>query len=287
MNNKLPTYAGVMGWPVEHSRSPLIHNHWLKKHGIAGEYVALAVSPEALEKELRGLAAKNFKGCNITVPHKEEALKIMDETDDLAKRVGAVNTVVVAGGKLRGSNSDVYGFIKNLETVGSAWKKKKPAVVIGAGGAARAVIVGLAESGCSDIRLVNRTADRAIELAREMNERLGKKKAVVQPVGWPDRHDVMEGAYLLVNTTTQGMQGENPLDVSLRELPEGALVTDLVYVPLITPLLAQARGNGHKIVDGLGMLLHQAVPGFEAWFGVKPQVDADVRGVVEKSLATI
>jgi shikimate dehydrogenase len=279
--------AGVMGWPVAHSRSPLLHNYWLRQHTIDGAYVPLAVDPAGLPQALRALSALGFMGCNITVPHKENALALVDSVDDLARMVGAINTVVVqADGKLHGSNTDVYGFTTNLETAGKAWQKKKPALVIGAGGAARAVIIALAQAGCSDIRLCNRTNDRAIALGKEMNVVLEQSRlrifaqssrSIINVLAWQDRDDAMRDCSLLVNTTTQGMEGQPALDVDLRALNDAALVTDLVYTPLLTPLLVEAKRRGHAIVDGLGMLLHQAVPGFHAWYGVKPVVDDTAR----------
>jgi shikimate dehydrogenase len=281
MTTSPPLRAGIIGFPVAHSRSPLLHTHWLKRHGIHGSYEAMPVPPHELEAVLRGLARNGFRGCNVTVPHKENALRYMDSVDDLAQLAGAVNTVVVqADGSLTGRNTDVYGFSENLEGLGKAWKKKAPALVIGAGGAARAIIVALMQAGCADIRLANRTSDRAIELAREMKG----KGANITPVGWPDRYEAMEKIGLLVNTSTGGMIGTPPLDLDLRDLPDGAVVTDIVYTPLLTPLLLEARRRGHAMMDGLGMLLHQAVPGFAAWFGVTPLVDAETRALVEKTL---
>ena len=269
--------AGVMGWPVAHSRSPLLHNYWLRKYNINGVYVPMAVDPVGLKEALRGLPQLGFAGCNITVPHKENAMLLVDEVDTLAKKVGAINTVVVGEkGTLIGRNTDVYGFTKNLESAGKAWQKKKSALVVGAGGAARAIIVALAEAGCSDIRITNRTNDRAIALGREMQSHFKN----ITIIGWPDRDDAMRDCMVLVNTTTQGMEGQPPLDVDLRALNKDALVTDLVYTPLLTPLLAAAKRRGHMIVDGLGMLLHQAVPGFEAWFGQAPVVDDACRQLV-------
>ena len=269
--------AGVMGWPVAHSRSPVLHNYWLRLHRINGVYIPMAVDPVGLADALRALPQLGFAGCNITVPHKENAMTLVDEIDDLAKKVGAINTVIVGEkGKLIGRNTDVFGFTKNLESAGNAWNKKKLALVVGAGGAARAIIVALAESGCSDIRITNRTNDRAVALASEM-QGLSKK---ITPIAWQDRDDAMRDCALLVNTTTQGMQGQPPLDIDLRALNDAALVTDLVYTPLLTPLLIEAKRRGHPIVDGLGMLLHQAVPGFAAWFGATPVVDDAARDIV-------
>lgn len=266
--------AGVMGFPVAHSRSPLLHNYWLRRYNIDGAYVPFAVDPLSLPQALRSLASLGFAGCNITVPHKENAIHLVDTVDDLAKKVGAINTVVVGEkGSLSGSNTDVYGFTTNLETAGKAWQKKKPALVVSAGGASRAVIIALSEAGCSDIRLCNRTNDRAIALGKEMQQHV--KKLTV--VAWQDRDDAMKDCALLVNTTTQGQEGQPALDVDLRALDDNALVTDLVYTPLHTPLLLEAKRRGHTIIDGLGMLLHQAVPGFEAWYGVKPVVDDTAR----------
>ncbi|MDX1921567.1 MAG: shikimate dehydrogenase [Alphaproteobacteria bacterium] len=266
--------AGVMGFPVAHSRSPLLHNYWLRRYQIDGAYVPMAVDPLSLPSALRSLAPLGFAGCNITVPHKENAIQLVDVVDELAKKVGAINTVVVGEkGSLAGSNTDVYGFTTNLEGAGKAWQKKKPALVVGAGGASRAVIIALSESGCSEIRLTNRTNDRAIILAKEMQPFVKK----ITPVAWQDRDDAMKNCALLVNTTTQGMQGQPALDVDLRALDDTALVTDLVYTPLHTPLLLEAKRRGHAIMDGLGMLLHQAVPGFHAWYGVKPVVDDTAR----------
>lgn len=288
-----------MGWPVAHSRSPILHNYWLRKHQIDGAYVPLAVDPQRLETALRGLSALGFSGCNITVPHKENALKLVDEVDDLARKVGAINTVIVtADGKLKGTNTDVFGFSENLNRAETIWNKRRPALVVGSGGAARAIIVALAENGCSDIRIVNRTHERATELANELRANLTPPQKTgllssllpkAQPpkitvLGWPDRAEAMQDIGLLVNTTTQGMEGQPPLDLDLRALNQDALVTDLVYTPLITPLLAEARRRNHGIVDGLGMLLYQAVPGFAAWFGQTPVVDDETRTVVMQSL---
>lgn len=277
-----PKKICVIGWPVKHSRSPLIHNFWLKKYGIAGSYEAVGVEPDHLERFLRGFAGEGFAGCNITLPHKEEALVLMDEVDPLARKVGAVNTVVVKpGGALYGFNSDVHGFTRNLESAGKAWQKKKPALVVGAGGAARAVVAGLIGAGCAKIYITNRTPERMRALAGALGAAFGTS---LHLVGWPDREDALGVVDLLVNTTSQGMEGMEPLDLDLKKLKEGALVSDLIYTPLDTPLLREAKRRKHPAVDGLGMLLHQAAPGFEAWFGKKPEVDAELRKVVEAGL---
>jgi shikimate dehydrogenase len=266
--------AGVMGWPVAHSRSPLLHGWWLRRYAIDGAYVPLAVRPERLEQAIRALPALGFAGCNLTIPHKEAALRIVDRADAAARRIGAVNTIVVgADGDLSGSNTDAFGFVESL---GPSWRADAgPAVVIGAGGAARAIIVALAERGAPEIRICNRTLERAEALGSELGGR---------PVAWERREAALEGAALVVNTTSQGMKGEPPLDLALDRLPRTATVCDIVYVPLETPLLAAARARGNRTVDGLGMLLHQARPGFEAWFGVAPEVTPELRQAVEATL---
>lgn len=305
-----PVRAAVIGWPVTHSRSPLIHNYWLEKHGVNARYVAEPVEPVKLESYLRTLHARGLKGCNITVPHKEAALAYVDTLDPLAQRVGAINTVVVhENGLLEGRNTDVYGFAENLNSLkagGKRWNKRKPALVIGAGGAARAIIVALLDVGVPEIRIANRTSDRARTLVKEMVERgsgvntkpqpvlrnifsfLGSKNTALSErlkiIGWPDREDALHDIGLLVNTTTQGMEGQDKLDVSLRHLAPGAVVTDLVYTPLLTPLLLEAQWRNYAFVDGLGMLLHQAAPAFEAWFGVRPHVTPELRRIVEESM---
>jgi shikimate dehydrogenase len=266
--------AGVMGWPIAHSRSPVLHGWWLRRYAINGAYVPLAVQPERLEQALRALPALGFAGCNVTIPHKEAALRVMDHVDATARRIGAVNTIVVGeDGSLSGRNTDAFGFVESL---GSDWRAEAgPAMVIGAGGAARAVVVALTDRGAPEIRLCNRTAARAEALAAEFGCRI---------VPWERREAALEDAALVVNTTSQGMKGEPPLDLALDLLPLAATVFDIVYVPLETPLLAAARARGNHAVDGLGMLLHQARPGFEAWFGVAPQVTPELRRAVEATL---
>ncbi|NBC96971.1 MAG: shikimate dehydrogenase [Deinococcus-Thermus bacterium] len=266
--------AGVMGWPVAHSRSPRLHGHWLARYGIDGAYVPMAVPPTGIARALASLATFGFRGCNVTVPHKEAAFAAMDRVDPAAQRIGAVNTVVLdADGTLHGSNTDGFGFLESLRA-DSAWQADSgPAAVIGAGGAARAIVAALLDAGAPEVRLTNRSAERAAAVA----EALGGPITVVP---WADRAAMLDGAALLVNTTTLGMDGQPPLDLALDPLPPRAVVTDIVYTPLETPLLAAARARGNPVVDGLGMLLHQARPGFEAWFGVAPTVDSALRAAV-------
>ena len=271
--------AGVMGWPVAHSRSPVIHNHWIAQHGLRGAYVLLPVHPDKLELALRSLPILGFSGCNLTIPHKVDALKIVDHVDPLAQRIGAVNTVVVeADGTLTGMNTDGFGYIQSLLEVQPNWKADSgPTMVIGAGGASRAVIVALLEHGAQEIRLTNRSADKAIDMAAEFGHR-------VIAVPWAQRHDALAGISLLVNTTNQGMHGEPALDLSLHQLPSTALVSDIIYVPLETPLLAAALARGNPTVNGLGMLLHQARPAFSAWFGVLPEVTPTLLAQIQATL---
>ncbi len=271
--------AGVMGWPVEHSRSPLLHGFWLKEHGIDGEYVLLPVRPGELAPSLRGLAAQGFAGCNLTIPHKGAALAIVDEVDAIAARIGAVNTVVIRpDGTLEGRNTDAFGFYSNLKTTLPGWGADAgPAVVLGAGGGARAVVAALLDNGAAEIRLVNRHRDRAVALAAALG-------GPIEAVDWARRADALAGAALLVNTTSLGMTGQPPLDLALDALPKAALVNDIVYAPLETPLLAAARRRGNPVVDGLGMLLHQARPAFAAWFGVMPEVTPALRRAMVASL---
>ncbi len=256
-----------MGWPVAHSRSPVIHNHWITEHELNGAYVLLPVQPERLETALRALPVLGFAGCNLTIPHKVAALSVVDRVDALAQRIGAVNTIVVeADGSLTGRNTDGFGYIQSLLDAQPDWRADTgPAVVLGAGGAARAVIVGLVDSGATEIRLTNRSWAKAQDMAQEFG-------GPVRAVPWEDRNDALAGATLLVNTTNQGMHGEAALDLRLDQLPVRALVSDIIYVPLETPLLAAARLRGHVTVNGLGMLLNQARPAFAAWFGVQPDI---------------
>ncbi|MAF49436.1 MAG: shikimate dehydrogenase [Rhodospirillaceae bacterium] len=263
--------AGVMGWPIGHSLSPRIHGYWLETLGIDGAYVPLAVAPENLADALRALPKLGFAGVNITIPHKQTALAALDHVDDLARRIGAVNTVTVgAGGTLAGSNTDAFGFIENLRAGAPRLEfGGAPVVILGAGGAARGVAVALIDAGAADIRLLNRTRARAEALAGDLGG--------IEILDWRERADALDGAALLVNTTSLGMTGAAALDLSLEKLPSSAVVNDIVYAPLQTPLLAAARARGNEVVDGLGMLLHQARPAFAAWFGAEPEVTPGLR----------
>jgi len=268
--------AGVMGWPVGHSLSPRLHGYWLERHEIDGAYLPLPVRPEAFPDAVRSLAALGFRGANLTIPHKQAALALCDTLDGAARRIGSVNTLIFADGQILGRNSDAFGFIENLRQGAPAWRADAaPAVVLGAGGAARAVIVALLDAGVNEIRLCNRTLARAEALAHDLN-------GPVVCVPWADRAGALSGAGLLVNATSLGMTGQETLDLALDDLPAAALVTDIVYTPLETDLLRRARARGQGVVDGLGMLLHQARPGFEAWFGVTPEVTPDLRAFVLK-----
>jgi shikimate dehydrogenase len=271
--------AGVMGWPVAHSRSPVLHGYWLQRYGIDGAYVPMAVKPENLRQALQALPRLGFAGCNLTIPHKEEALRAVDEYEASAKRAGGVNTVVInARGQIVGSSTDGYGFIAHLRaSIPGFDPGQAPSAVLGAGGAARAIVAALLDHGAREVRLVNRTPERAAKLAKELG-------GEVRGVPWEKRSEALSGVGLLVNATSLGMEGQPALELPLDTLPTEAIVNDIVYVPLETPLLAAARARGNRCVDGLGMLLHQAAPGFEAWFGIKPEIDDGLRQAI---LATL
>ncbi len=264
--------AGVIGQPIAHSRSPKLHGHWLKTYGLVGHYIPMDVAPADLETVLRTLPKAGFVGANVTVPHKEAALRLADHVSDRASVIGAANTLVFReDGSIHADNTDGYGFMANLRSGAPDWNPQDgPAVVVGAGGAARAVLQALAEAGVPEILLTNRTRTRADHLKEEFGQR-------ITVVDWVQAGNVIEDAELVVNTTSLGMQGQPELRVPLDGLQPGAVVTDLVYAPLQTHLLKQAEEVGCTTVDGLGMLLHQAVPGFERWFGVRPEVDAETR----------
>lgn len=269
--------AGVIGWPVAHSRSPKLHGFWLRQYGIAGRYDRLPVPPEDLARFMAALPKEpGFRGINVTLPHKVAVLPFLAEIDSVARRIGAANTIVVReDGSLWGSNTDAFGFIESLKADAPAgWTAAAgPVALLGAGGATRGVIVALLDEGAPQIRVINRSREKAEALAAEFGPRL-------QAVAWDERAAALGGAGLLVNTTSLGMQGQPPLEIALDDLPATALVSDIVYTPLETDLLARARARGNPVVDGLGMLLHQGRPGFEAWFGRAPEVGPELRAAV-------
>jgi shikimate dehydrogenase len=271
--------AGLIGWPVFQSRSPALHRYWLDTLGIPGAYLPMPVKPGQLEDALRGLRALGFAGCNVTIPHKEEAARLVDRLDPVAQRMGAINLIVVEeDGSLSGFNKDGYGFIQNLRDGLAEWRAEAgPAVVLGGGGGARSVVASLIDEGVPEVRLANRTRARAEALAAAFGEK-------VTVIDWADRHGALAGAALLVNTTNQGMVGQPPLALSLDHLPAGVLVCDIIYNPLETPLLAAARARGNPTVNGLGMLLHQARPAFHAWWGTLPEITPDLRASVEATI---
>ena len=269
--------ACVIGWPIKHSRSPLIHGYWIKQHGLDAAYRSEAVEPAAFADFIRNLSSRGYVGANITIPHKEMALEL-SEPDDCARAVGAANTLWLDGGRLRSTNTDVEGFTANLDDVVPGWAGRPgEAIVLGAGGSARAVVYGLIGRGMAKINVVNRTIDRADELRRRFGD-------AVQPADWAALPGLLGRCGLLVNTTSLGMTGQPLLDIDLGPLPRHATVTDLVYAPLKTSLLVAAAARGLATADGLGMLLHQAVRGFELWFGVRPRVTAELRALVETDL---
>jgi shikimate dehydrogenase len=269
--------ACLIGWPAAHSRSPIIHHHWLHRFGIAGGYNIEAVPPEGFAEFVQNLSHHGFVGANVTIPHKERAL-LLTEPDERARSVGAANTLWYDGETLRSTNTDIEGFINNLDASAPGWDVADEAVVLGAGGSSRAVVFGLLERGLKRVHLVNRTAGRAQALADQFGAR-------VSPRGWEALGELLPRAQLLVNTTSLGMKGQPSLEIDVGLLPAQATVADLVYVPLDTPLLTAARARGLRTADGLGMLLHQAVRGFELWFGRRPEVTSELRQLVEVDLA--
>ena len=264
--------AGVMGWPVKHSKSPRLHGYWLERYGISGSYDHVETSPEDFEACLRGLVSASWRGVNVTIPHKEAALALADTASDTASAIGAANTLVFRpDGTIHADNTDGFGFLENLRHgAGTEWDPQTPAVVLGAGGAARAIIHGLINAGAPEIRLTNRTMARAEALAAHFGPK-------VQVVPWDDAAASLAGAGLVVNTTSLGMTGGPPLDLDLSGAERGTVATDIVYTSLMTDFLRTAADKGLVTVDGLGMLLHQARPGFEAWFGIAPEVDDALR----------
>jgi shikimate dehydrogenase len=274
-----PRAACLIGWPAAHSRSPLIHHHWLRKLDIAGGYSIEAVPPEGFADFVQRLPAHGFVGANVTIPHKERALAL-SHPDARARAVGAANTLWIEGHQLRSTNTDVEGFIDNLDACASGWDAAEDVLVLGAGGSARAVVFGLIERGIKHVHLANRTMARAQTLKDQFGDS-------VHPLAWANIADVLPRAQLLVNTTVLGMQGQPALDIDVGLLPPQAVVADLVYVPLVTTLLAAAKARGLRTADGLGMLLHQAVRGFELWFGQRPLVTSELRALVEADLTKV
>ena len=272
-----PPAACLIGWPAAHSRSPLIHHYWLRTLGIEGGYVIEAVPPDEFQDFVFRLSRRGFVGANVTLPHKERALAL-SKPDDRARAVGAANTLWFSQGELCSTNTDVEGFINNLDACAPGWDRAEDALVLGAGGASRAVLFGLIERGIKRVHLANRTVERARALADQFG-------ASVLPVHWDALGELLPRAKLLVNTTSLGMHGQPALELDIGRLADDAVVSDLVYVPLETPLLSAARGRGLQTADGLGMLLHQAVRGFELWFGQRPEVTSELRAIVEADLS--
>ena len=270
-----PPLAGVLGWPIGHSRSPRLHGHWLRRHRIPGHYVPMSVAPDDLAEALRALPRLGFVGVNVTIPHKEQALALATTVSEEAARIGAANTLTfLDGGGVHADNTDGYGFLANLRQAAPGWSALAgPALVLGAGGSARAVVAALIADGAPEVRLANRTRARAEALAAHFGP-------VVRVVDWAEADAAAGGAATIVNATSLGMADAAGAALTFAAAPAGAVVTDLVYRPLETAFLAAARARGLAVVDGLGMLLHQAVPGFERWFGVRPEVDADLRAAV-------
>lgn len=270
--------ACVIGWPIAHSRSPLIHGYWLNKYGIDGCYTKEAVQPENLASFVGALAANGFAGCNVTVPHKEAVFALADIREASALAVAAANTIWLDSGRLFCANTDTYGFMTHLAVSVPDWSARDtPVSILGAGGAARAIVYGLLLAGCNDVRIFNRSRDRAEALAAHFGAR-------VRVFDWADRAAASRDVTLLVNATTLGMLGHDALELDVDQLLDRCVVADIVYVPLATSLLAAARKRGLRTVDGLGMLLHQAAPGFEKWFGVKPEVTAELRALIEADI---
>jgi shikimate dehydrogenase len=268
----------IIGWPVEHSRSPLIHGFWLKHYGLDGAYGREAVPPEGLDDFIRTLRARGYVGCNVTIPHKERAAELVSPADDLSRRLGAVNTIYFEGDEIVGTNTDVYGFAAHLRaSVPDFTLAGAEAMVLGAGGAARAVSAALVEQGARRIYICNRSLARAESLARSLGPKL-------EALDWHRAPEAMAGVDLLVNATALGMKGKPELDLSLDALPLSAVVYDIVYVPVETSLLKRARRRGHRTVDGLGMLLHQAQPAFAKWFGLRPDITPELRRLIEQDI---
>jgi shikimate dehydrogenase len=274
-----PNLAAVIGWPVSQSVSPVLHTHWLQENGIQGGYVALPIAPADFGRCVGVLPLMGFAGANVTVPHKEAAFALVSSLDEDAQTTGAVNTLVFENGAIRGLNTDVRGFESSLfQTFGRDVARQRAAAVLGAGGAARAIVLALKRAGCPEIRVMNRTRARSGTLAGS-----GIADGIV-PIEWGNWQAGLAGAALLVNTTSLGMTGKPPLEIKLDTLPHDAAVADIVYNPLETELLRKAKARGHRTMDGLGMLMHQAVPAFAAWFGVTPKVTEQLRTKLESAI---
>ncbi len=271
--------AGVIGHPIHHSKSPLIHNYWIKQHGLNGSYEAIDIAPDDLKDGVGRLIDEGYAGFNVTIPHKESIMDLCDEVDGNAELCGAVNTVVIKDGKLIGSNTDSFGFLTNIKAAYPDFDfSEGPAVVIGAGGASRAVVSGLIGHRIPEVILINRTRSRAETIAKE----IGLDTDLVEVADWEERHDMLQWANLVVNASSLGMDGQPPLDLNLDKLSDDALVNDIVYAPLETDLLKSAKQRGNPTVTGIGMLLHQARPAFQKWFDVMPQVDEELERMVLK-----
>jgi shikimate dehydrogenase len=277
--------AFIVGHPIKHSRSPLIHGYWLKQHGIDGSYERIDVEPVNFGEFLRGFERQGFLGGNVTIPHKEAAFAAVDRMTARAERLGAVNTLWIENGQIWGDNTDVLGFMAHLDaSLGTGWEQDvDTALVLGAGGAARGIVAGLQDRALTRILVTNRTRERAEEVVRALSSYSAVK---IETLAWDDLDRGVAQSQLIVNTTSLGMAGQPPLPTDLSQAPHNAIVSDIVYVPLRTPLIAAAEARGLRTVDGLGMLLHQAAPGFERWFGVKPQVTPELRAVIVADLAS-
>jgi len=275
MTNVAPPLAGVVGWPISQSRSPALHGYWLKRYGIAGYYVPLGIAPQDFENGIRSLPRLGFRGVNITLPYKQTVLPLADKISDRAALIGAANTLIFRDdGGIYADNTDGYGFIENLRQNAPGWSARTgPCLVLGAGGAARGIVSALVTEGAPEIRIANRTRQRAEILKDQYGAR-------ITIVDWNRAADAMDGAMTIINTTSLGMTGQPDLNISFRAAPGAAIATDIVYNPLITPFLREAAASGLTTVDGLGMLLHQAVPGFRQWFEHSPEVDAELRDAV-------
>ena len=270
--------ACVIGWPIGHSRSPLIHNYWLEQYSIEGRYDRLAIEPGKLRDFLSAIQRSEYLGCNVTLPHKEGAFHLVDQADDIAKRLGVVNTIYQCDGKLLGTSTDGEGFIANLANATELTDlKNQRAVIFGAGGAAMAVVGALIDLGLTEVAMTNRTIERSNQVRRKFGK-------FVVPIDWDRRSESLSECRLLVNSTSLGMTGQPALEVDLARLPVSAVVTDLVYSPLHTPLLIAAKSRGNQTIGGLGMLLHQAVRGFELWFGTRPEVTKELHDLVARDI---